>query len=339
MSPLHCFAIASTLALVTGCGSSTSHSEDPTNVVDALRLDVCGTTTTGADVRNMLEGDLFIAGTYAEQGYTAGDLALGLGAEMLVNGIDFTKPTPHYTFEHTNGDYSFTDVKSGWTLSLTFAKDVGGFKAGDKIPDLFSVDNYVKNVHLDSDLNIAYEPGPLAVLVDGSVQIDTSTFTVHAKVRGDLIALSLSSVGTWHGSWLRQADTFEWHMTTLTATLADLSNQVKTGAGYGLTFQGSHYQSPTFGIDQTFGAASVMAIKDGTRSDIEGGYDATLKKGSLALTQRGFVSSRTNNRTEYYCDAARTQRLGVARHALDLKSGTFVLDKDGTKIPYSIEGF
>jgi len=329
------------LALLAGCSGSSDSEENTRDAVAEMKVDICGQTTTGRDVQNMLEGDLFIAGTYKEQGYTAGGLALGLGIEMLINGIDFTDPTPHYTFEHSNGDYSFKDGASGWTLSLYFAKDVGPYKAGDKIPDIFSVDSFVRNLHVElyPDQEIKYDPGPLAELVEGDVHIDTDSLSVRVKLKADLIALSLSSVGVWHGMIPRQADTFEWHMTTLRASLSDIAEHAKTGAGYGLTFEGSHYLSPTFGIEQTFGDAKVMVIKDGDRYDIEGGYDSLLKKSGLALGQRGFISSRTNNKTEYFCDEARTKRLGVATHSLDLKSGAFVLDKDGTRIPYSLENF
>jgi hypothetical protein len=340
------FAVLAALALVTGCGTESDGRVGPTVGTSALDLqyDVCGQKMTGHEVAKIIDGNLVVAGTYREQGRTSGEMAGGLALTMALNGIDFSDPSPKYRFEHASGAYSYKNGDAGWTISLFWAKDFESHKAGDKLTeDVFSVSAYATNVRVDfSTGKVRWDPGPLASLVDGDIDFDASNpldIHVKARLRGDLVALELTSVGIYQGAVPRGDDVFTWHISTLRSTIAEIANQMKTGAGYGLSFADSTYRSKFFGVEEDFAAARVMVVKDQDRFHLEGPYDATLRTGGRTLYQRGLVSTRAPNKTEYFCDAARALRVGVANHALELDRGTFVVDADGSEIPYGLGSF
>lgn len=337
--------------VVVGCSGNSEGDDDtakPAGTSAAeIRHDVCGATMTQRDVRELLDGNLIVAGTYAKQGRTAGEMAVGMALTMVLNGIDFTDPK--YAYHGEDGTYSYKSGETGWAVSVYWAKDEGTFKAGDKVTaNLFDVDSYVRNVRFDvAARKVRWEPGPLAFLVDGEVDFDADNplaIKMRVRLRGDLLALELSSVGRYQGSGETKDDTFLWHIDTLRATIPEIMKQAQSGTGYGITFQNSQYRSPHFGIEQDFGLSRVMIFADeAKRVHLEGTYDASLRVNrsgvSRSMWQRGFVSSRTENKTEYFCDEARTQRLGVATHALELDRGSFVLDATGVKVDYGLGAF
>jgi len=275
-----------------------------------------------------------------------------MGLTMALNGIDFTDPSPKYELDAGSGTYSYRNGEAGWSVSLYWAKDVGPYRAGDKITlDLFKPETFVKNVHVelpswdDPTGRISWDPGPLAVLIDGRIDFDAKNpldVGVKLRLRGDLVAIELESVGIHRPLGLAaKDDVFTWRIATLRATVSEIVRQVTTGEGYGVTFEGSRYRSVRYGVEEDFGLSRVMVEGEpgGRAMHLEGSYDATLRvaQGARTFWQRGLVSSRTANRTEYYCDEARTRRLGVATHALELDRGTFVLDAGGISVPYGLD--
>lgn len=320
----------------------------------ASHIDVCGTPMTRDEARELLVGNLYVVGAYRAEGSTAAELAVGLGLTMALNGIDFTDPSPKYEFKAEDGTYGYKNGDAGWAVTLTWAQDVGSFKAGEKIAlDVFSVDTFVKNVRVETptlsdptNFGVRWDPGPLAILIDGDVTFylkNPRELGIKLKLRPELIALELSSTGKRRGSRGNAADTFSWKIATLRATLPEILEQARAGAGYGLTFEDSRYESPTFGLAQDFGPSRVMVIEDDGRVHLEGRYDATLRVtrtgNERVLFQRGLVSSRAENETEYFCDAARTRRLGVATHATSLDRGTFRIDATGESFDYGLAPF
>lgn len=334
--------------VLAGCsGESDGDGERAGKATEEIRHDICGATMTQRDVRELLDGNLVVVGTYAAQGRTAGQMAVGMAVTMGLNGIDFTDSK--YEYHQGDGTYSYKSGETGWAVSVYWAKDEGGFKAGEKVTaNLFDADSYVRNVRFDvAARKVRWEPGPLAFLVDGDVAFDADNplaIKARVRVRGDLLALELSSVGRYGGSGEGKDDTFLWHIDTLRATIPEILKQAQSGVGYGVTFQNSEYRSPHYGIAQDFGLSRVMIFADEEkRVHLEGTYDASLRVDragvSRAMWQRGFVSSRKENKTEYFCDAARTQRLGVATHALTLDRGSFVLDATGLRVDYGLGAF
>ncbi|HSO37173.1 MAG TPA: hypothetical protein VLT33_31825 [Labilithrix sp.] len=343
MRLLEASAILSVLALVAGCSSSSEGTDHGSSALDRS-YDVCGGPMTGRDLAKVIDGNLFVAGIYREQGRTSGEMAASMAFTMALNGIDFSDPSPIYRFEHGDGQYSFKNHDAGWTISLYWAKDFETHHAGDRLTeDVFSTSSYAKNIRLDlSTGKVRSDPGPLASLVDGDIDYDAANpLEIHAKarLRGDLVALELTSVGIYQGAEPRGSDVFTWHISTLRATIAEIANQAKSGAGYGLSFADSTYRSTFFGVEEDFGAARVMVVKDQDKFHLEGPYDATLRTAGRTFYQRGLISTRAANQTEYFCDQAKTKRFGVANHALDLSSGTFVVDADGSTIPYGLSQF
>jgi hypothetical protein len=321
---------------------------------------MCGASMKESDVARLLNGNLIIVAEYAKQGRSGGEMAVGLGLNMALNGIDFTDPSPKYEFKASNGTYGYKNGEAGWAISVYWARDIlegaAQFKGGDKVGfNLLAVDSFVRNVRLRASITdpfsskVVFDPGPLSFLIDGDVQFDTRnplSIGVKLRLRADLLAFELSSVGKYSGSGVNHADTFTWHIDTLRTPLPDIIKAAQSGVGYGLTFEDSKYRSPTYGVDQDFGTSKIMVLADEQkRVHIEGNYDASLRITRPGETipatwwQRGFVSSRTENKTEYFCDEAKTKRLGVATHAVTLKSGSFVVDATGARVNYGIVPF
>jgi hypothetical protein len=125
-----------------------------------------------------------------------------------------TTPDGKYVLAYENGTYSYKNGEAGWSVSLYWAKDAGTFKAGEKLAlDLFSVDSFVRNVRLvppSWDVKVRYDPGPLALLIDGDVDFDTDdplAIGVKLRLRTDLVALELSSAGIHRGTGLNHSIT------------------------------------------------------------------------------------------------------------------------------------
>lgn len=330
--------VAVTAASLGGC-SSDSKGES----TDEQSYTFCADDYTKSEFVKFLDGNLVVVAGHVEQGVSAGTIVGDLVWSLVLNGIDFSNLD--YEPRFSNGDYEITNGDSGLGFRLFFLEDFGEHAAGDVVPyNLFDPESYVTNfVITDFDLatgrvSYDYDPGPAADLADGDVEIDVddrTDFSIRVRIRATLLAFEAFSEGTYAGRPPRQADELHIVMTTTQAPLLDVYDQFLAGE-YGFRYTGTTYDSVYYGIDQVFTDSLFLMGSDGDDGWIwTGDYESTVQKGEMTAYQDGFVSNLDRNTTEYYCDEALEERVGVARHRLDLLGGQFVFE-DGTKVPYGI---
>lgn len=338
--------------LFVGCAQSKNdgQSEDPSTPTIAspggrtasTTYGLCNSVLTGAEFMQFFNGNLVFVAEHEKSGKAASEAIGDLVTNMVVNGLDFAK-LADYGFSFSDGDYTFGVDGYGYTFSLFFAEDFAEFHAGDKIPyNVFTTSSYVTNVHvtLSPKPSYSYDEGPLFDLVDGSVKFSGATLSgLNAKLnlKADLIAFEMKSVSDVHGQVPREGDVVHLNVTTTRATLSEVNEQFQAG-GFGVSYDGTTYTSPYFGVDQAISANTFYMKKDDTGFYWEGEYVSSVAKNAVTYYQKGFASSRDQNRTEYYCDAALAAHAGTALHDLDLKGGTFTFE-DGATFAYRLEDF
>lgn len=303
---------------------------------------LCETTFTKTEFLKMMNGNLVFVANANSHGKSASEAIGELVTMLVVNGLNF-ETLAEYEFDFEDGDYTFKAGDDGYTFSLYFASDWQTFSAGDKIPyNVFDYTSYLSNINVRvlPTPAITYGHGPLYDLIDGS--IDTSgaslaSLKVDFKIHTELIAFALKSQSTIAGQAPREADTLLWSMTTTQAALPTIAAQFAAG-GYGLDFGGTVYDSKYYDLVQTYGTSPALIKKDDTGYFWELTYQSVVEKSGVELFQTGIASERVANTTSYFCDAEHAARIGVATHASDFESGSFVFE-DGTTIAYGLEDF
>lgn len=326
--------LATTACQSTGGGSS---SDDP-----SLRtLEVCGTEISEAEMSSFLEGNVVIVADVAEDG-SSNAAALGdLAVSLVANGIDFGdlgSARPSYS----EGAYSLTTGTSTLGFRLFYAEDFGDAVAGTPVPhNIFDPDSYAQNVSVDLDtsvfppiVSVDYDPGPLAGLVEGDISVDETSLSLRLDLRVDLLDIEVDSRSERQDAW-NAGDTLDLRMTTTRLNLALLAGDLET-AGVGFSYDETRYQSPAGSLEQSFFDSLFTTVRrtDGNY-DWEGAYSASVAKEGLTMYQLGWVSTQGGNTTEYYCDQAQTQRVGIAEHDDSLEGGVFLLD-DGGEVEYGL---
>jgi hypothetical protein len=176
--------------------------------------------------------------------------------------------------------------------------------------------------------------------VNGSVDLSGASLSglkVKLRLAGEKISFALNSVGEYKGQIPRTEDLLTLSMTSTPVTLTAMSDQIAAGT-FGVAYTNTKYKSVYFSLNQVFGSSTFYIKSDATGYFWEGNYLSTITKESTNLYQKGLLSQRQQNYTEYYCDEARTQRVGVATHDLDLKGGTFIFE-DGKLFTYRLDNF
>ncbi len=349
------FALFAVAAALSACGSGTTSTTNSNgdgsggsvtvispSTADEPSYALCSSSMTKTEFLKLMDGNL----TFVEQADTKGQSAaqaVGQLVEMIVvNGLDFDK-LASYSFQFSDGDYTFKSGDDGYTFSLFFASDWEGHKAGDKITDnVFDYTSYLSNpsVTLIPSPKVTYDHGPLYDLIDGSVSADgesLSSLKVSFKIHAELVAFALSSANTYNGSPPRDQDTLYLKMTTTQAALPTIASQFAAG-GYGLLLDGTTYDSVFYGIKQTYGSSPALLENDAQGYYWQLNTTATVVKSGITLYQTGVASQRTGNTTSYFCDANHKDAIGVATLASDLNSGSFKF-ADGTEVDFGLEDF
>jgi hypothetical protein len=343
-----CFlAMAVTMAAV-GCSDDDAEGDRTQAEPQPVIYDLCGGTMNEASFVELMEGNLFLAGGYFEAGADAGLLTGALVYMLVVNGIDFSNLA--YTPEFDDGIYRLTNGDSELGFTFFYAEAFGGGVAGEVVPhNVFDVSSYVRNLEivdfdpLTGEVTVDYDEGPLYELVDGEIDIDHSgglDLEVRVRIHAELLDFEAFSAGTRAGSPPREDDTLRLELRTTRAGLLDVHNQIRAGE-FGLSFDGTRYDSAYFGVTQELTDALVLitdAAGDGVDHTLEGGYKSDIVSDGLPVFQTGFVSNVEANTTEYHCDAERSDYIGIARHDLELDGGVFTF-ADGTTVPYSLAPF
>ncbi|MFH0902711.1 MAG: hypothetical protein V2A73_18930 [Pseudomonadota bacterium] len=338
--------LLATSMLLAGAGTSGCDDDDEQKQQEELETySLCQRTMTKQAVREIFNGDLVMVDTYAEAGYSSSFIITQLVLSIVLNGIDFdTLDSYTYSFEEDTGYYVLGDGATRIGFRLLFAKDWKEFAAGDPIPyDFFDEKSWVTDVDVEMnglDVELSYTPGPLYELVDGNVSItgDLDDVDIAFDVKTDFLAFDVNSKQSYQGSSeCNRADTLTINMTTTPVTFLELAEKVEEG-GFGISYKGTIYDSPTFGIDQEFTDAPILMKRNGERWHWEGTYRSTVSKDGESVFQKGFISNIAQNTTEYYCDENVTEYIGIARHALDRESGVFEF-ADGTEFRYGLSGF
>lgn len=303
----------------------------------SVTYSVCAATWSKVDFLKMMNGNLVFVADASSHGKSSAEAIGELVGMLVLNGIDPVK-LADYDVGFADGDYTYKAGDEGYTFSLYFVSDFGAYKAGDKIPyNVFDYESYVTNVHVTllPTPSVTYDHGPLWDFVDGSVSV--SGTSVKFALKSDQIAFALNSKSTYYGQSPRESDTLLWSMTTTPAALDTIKEQFEAG-GYGLLFDGTVYDSKYYDVKQTFGSSPALMKHDDQGYFWELTYQSTVEKAGISLYQTGLASERQANTTSYYCDAEHQSRIGIATHATDLKSGSFVFD-DGTTVSYGLEDF
>lgn len=313
----------------------------PVNPRDVF--DICGEEMTGAELEELIMGNLFLAAGQHEAGFSGTQAAIGFTLGLVRNGIDFGtlgsgRPAFRdnaYVFE--NGD-AFIGVR------FVFAEDAGAFKKGTPITyDIFSPDSFITDIDYDFDIgwggvdaDIHFVTGPLYELIHPEIEFDSiipTNFSI--KLRTELIAIQVVTQQDYALMAPMDQDDFTIHIDSTPVPLVDLKSALESG-GIGLNFTDTSFHSDYFDVDQVMTSGTVMLhqVESGSWS-WEGPYESIMKKRETTLFYSGMVSTIDGSWGDAYCDAALTERLGRARHNSDLSGGTFTFE-NGYTFDYSL---
>lgn len=310
-----------------------------------VKYDFCGKDLSNDEFIEFLNGNLVIAGTYKDKGSSSSDIIKGLIEAIVLNGIDLTRLS-EYNLSFNDGVYKASRDGSGISFKLYFAKDFGTYHTGDLIPyNLFDIETFIANIKISVSLNgvsYNYDHGPLYDLINGEIKLsglDINGLDFNFKLKNDYIAFLVNSKETYYGESPRDEDTLTLSMTTSLAPLDNIHEQFYTG-GFGISYDGTVYDSTYYGIKQDFYDSVFLMTSDETGWFWEGDYKSKVEKDKDIYYQKGFVSNRSQNYTEYYCDESlmAESKVGVAKHNLDLKGGVFTFS-DGAEVKYGLGEF
>lgn len=329
----------------TGCPAPDDELQDEDPVEDPAQerlVSLCDQQLTESELIRFLDGNLVIVAAVSDEGSSKSQAIADLAIMMVVNGIDFANlgsARPDFS----DGRYSLTTGNSEIGFELFFSEDFEQWKAGDPIPhNVFDPNSYAQNVQIELDTSefpptasVDWDPGPLAGLVEGGIDIDETSASIKVRLRTDLVDIEVDSGAPYESVW--EVDDSLWlQMETTRINLAALAGDLEQ-AGFGFSYDDTTYASPRDDLEQEFyGSEFLTLLQDNGNYRWEGDYQATVRKGPLTMYQQGFASNGGDNHTEYYCDEGRATRVGVAEHDDSLRFGVFVLE-DGERFAYGIQ--
>lgn len=302
---------------------------------------LCGAEMTASEAAEFINGNLVILAQYSEDGQSKSSALGSMVISLVLNGIEFSDlGSARPTF--SDGRYALSTGGSALAFELTAAEDFGEVTAGEIIPhSVFAVDSYARNIRTEIDssafpptVTVRYEPGPLAGLVEGDLEIDETSLNLKVRVRTDLLDIQVDSSSSYADVWVPD-DELVVQMTTTQVNLSALAGDLEE-AGFGFSYDGTAYESPAEDLTQEFSDSEFLTLrKDNGNYKWEGSYRSTVAKREATMHQSGFVSNDGGNYTEYYCDPELSEFAGVAEHDDSLLGGTFVLE-NGDRFFYGI---
>ena len=316
--------------------------DDDDDDVQERRVTLCNQELTESDFVRFLDGNLVIVAAVSDEGSSKSQAIADLAVMMVLNGIDFANlgsARPDFS----DGRYSLATGDSEIGFELFFSEDFEQWKAGDAIPhSVFDPESYAQNIQVELDtsefpptVSLDWDPGPLAGLVEGEIDIDETSLAIKVRLRTDLVDIEVDSGAPYENVWALD-DSLWLQMETTRINLSALAGDLEE-AGFGFSYDETTYESPLDDLEQEFyGSEFLTLLQDNGNYRWEGDYQATVRKGSLTMYQQGFASNGGDNHTEYYCDEGRTQRVGVAEHDDSLFFGEFVFD-NGERFAYGIQ--
>jgi hypothetical protein len=337
---IHLTGLALAAALLMGCGDDKR---------DASSYQFGSKSFTTAELVSFLNGNLVIVASHNAQGVSDAQIAGSLVQGLVTNGIDFSQLSK-YTISFSNGDYTFAQGSSGIGFSLYFTSAFGGYRAGDKIPyNIFDYHSWVTNVNVSItgsfphySYGYTYTAGPLNGLITGSVTFSGTSLSnlgVKLHLDADAVSFAINSHRTYASSYpWNPSDSLTINMTTTPPATLSAINALFAAGGFGFSYDDTAYDSVFFGLSETFANSAFFMKSDSAGWYWEGTYGATLIKDGVTYYLQGQASNRNANYTNYYSDAALTDKLGEADHDADLKGGVMTL-KDGTQINYTLSRY
>lgn len=323
--------LAATL-LLAACQSPAPTAPKPSTKPDPI-LTIANKKIKQLDWAQVLVGSLVFTAGASERGKDTTTLTTGLFVGLVANGLDFAS-IAQYKPAFADGVYTLTKNDTGISFRLFHTKDFGDAKAGDPIAqNLLAPDSYVTNPRLEG-LTPTFDNGPLSGLVTGDITLGLDLKPKMA-IDTSAVAFELGSTRTYKGQAPRTSDSLKFQMASTRTSIDTFNDQLAKG-GFGVSFGGSAYDSSFFGVKQDFDDFPFLIKQDKDGAYFAGTYKAAAKRGDLEYWMKGTVSTRDADETSYYEDAACTKRIGVAKHAKGLKSGSFTFD-DGPTLKYGLE--
>ncbi len=321
---------------------------------------MCGDSVSVEELLLMLNGAVVAAAEQIDDGVSVYELFGGVIVGMLYNGIDWNQLDDlEVDFDAETGSYMIESGASRVGFRLYWARDFDGHSTGEPIPhNVFALTSYVSGIDVDIGGSIAnprieydYDEGPLFGLIDGGVEIsgrDPRSLRIFTALHADAIAVELDSLGRrrfelpvpWALGLVTTKFDYETHILSTRTPVPDLHAALQ-GGGFALDLAGTVFardyyvlETLVYGTRDHFEATDFAIKKDDDGAFFEGEYTGRREVSAQvlgfdyegSLHSRGLLSNRQQNWTEFFCDTARTDLWGTARHDLDLEGGVFTFD-------------
>lgn len=341
--------------------------EDPfARMNEQALMEQCGADLGEDDANLALTGSVVFVVQQIEDGVSVYDLLVNQILGMIIDGITWSKlEDSEVDFEQ--GHYVFKSGRSSLGFKIFFENDYEDFKAGDLNPyNLFDMSNYVTGVTvsiggtpLNPKIEYKYDEGPLFNLIDGKIKFSgdsISNVKMSFKLNYSKLAIAIDSHGRkkfeynyiWFLDLLKIGIDMDQRIVSSQIPLSSIQAQIE-GEGLIFSYTGSKYIISYIFFDKkisesttTFSMADFHLGSDDKGGYWEGSYESSQEVGFFGFSKfeqtlytQGYLSSRAQNYTEYYCDEARGQPWGVARHNLDLSGGLLTLE-NGRVFPYGL---
>jgi len=261
---------------------------------------------------------------------------------LVATGIDFANlGQTQLTFE--NGRYVLsTGHNPSPTFELYTKDDRGTLQAGGLITDsIYDINSWVRNINVELDTSVVpprpsvrWDPGPLAALVDGDVNVDSNSLQASLKLRADAIEIKITSENLYT---FGQIDTssLRLKMTSNQVALSAFAGDLEA-AGVGFSYDGTVFEVPGDGLakQEFFGSNFTTKRLDNGNYVWEGIYQSRVERDGVVLFQSGLATNLGGNYTDYFCDMDSTRRIGRAKHDDSLLFGIFDFDGPQQDFPY-----
>ena len=321
-------ALSLLCSLCTGC-------LDLGALLPEREFDVCGETMLRSEVAALLDANRHAHARVSWDGESRIQLESDLILSLATHGVELaTLARPNFE----DGHYSLGVIGAVLDFEVTFAEDFGEYAAGDVVPyDLWDLSSYAVNVRTELDtsefppvVRTVADPGPLADLVEGPIAFDAFSFT--ASLRTELLAIETDTSRTDEDTRL-DGDAMTVHMASPRVNVGEMAVDLDD-VGLAFSVEGSSYASPDEGIFWALDASTLHGWRHEGEMRWEGEYEARFKTDRGTFFLSGFATNGGGAHTEFFCDAERTQPLGVAEHAADLGRGVFEFAEGGWLVEY-----
>jgi hypothetical protein len=332
-------ALSASMVFLVSCEDDDGMSPQETYLARTISL--CEASMTRGQLIELLDGNLSIAASVSEQGYSAADMVGGLIVGFMLNTLDF-QALDRWNTEFSGGRYRVRNGVNTLDFHLVFHEAFGDYQPGDTLKqNIFAPSSYVRNVSADLS-GVTYDKGPLFSLISGNI----SWSGTKPRFRLDVTRLTLGVVSDadWTLRWSKtEVDTIRVRMASFPLDLNVLKSDFEHGQ-VGFSYDSTRFNSPSLKLDQEI-YQSGFFIKpidaQGKGWSWEGEYRNRLDKvfsktnAALRLYIRGTASTVHGNRATYYCDENLTDSIGNSVHDNSLEWGYFK-SVNGDSIPYGL---